>query len=235
MQMKRLTAALLALAAIVMLALPASADVGWKTTQLGWRFHQIAGTSAAYSFARADYTGPYADSLEFHRVGSGGATMSVANAETSTVFSNIGNPPAPHSWGINDTTTIFRVIISDAGETATSVDSLLLAAQVSADGRNWVYVNPLLGVAGVNPITATSVRESGFQLLNTAGATTSVPKVFQWSVGKLTTGTGAMYPDRNNFITWPYIRFILMNKTVGAVIHNFTIRVQHFANVNPTD
>lgn len=226
--MKRISAALLAIAALVMLAAPAFADVGWRTTELGWRFHRIDGTSAAYSFKRADVIGPYADSVAFNRVGSGGTTMSVANAETSTVISTEGWAYQNRS-AVADSPVVARVFIYDAGSTAASVDSLYLAVQASPDGYHWVYMSQVVGVVGTNPVTNSTPAVSAIPLLNSAGTTTSTPKVFTFAFNSYPLGSGSNFPDRSNITTWPYLRFIVCNKLVGGVQHNLKIKVRHLS------
>ena len=63
-----------------------------RTDQLTWRVHKAA-FLAGY---QQDAVGGYLDSVAFNRIGVGGATMGVANAETTTAISTLGwtTPPS---------------------------------------------------------------------------------------------------------------------------------------------
>ena len=190
--------------------------------QGGWRFHRLAYSSTG----NTDAVGWYSDSVAFNRVGAGGATMSVANAETSTVFLTKGWT-IPSYVSLVDTSLTARVAVWDAGASDASIDSLQLAIQVSFDQKNWLYVSQITGTsAAINPITATSPQISSFTLLNLAGATTTTPKVFSIFFGNGV--ASGLYPSRYNWWQYPAVRFILLNKTVGAVQHNFNIGVEHW-------
>ena len=194
-----------------------------RTDQLTWRVHKAA-FLAGY---QQDAVGGYLDSVAFNRIGVGGATMGVANAETTTAISTMGWTTPPSAATTIDSLEFARVNITDSGSTASAVDSLYLAMQVSTDGKNWIYVNQVKDASGANPITASSPAVNSFPLLNLAGATTSTPKLF--SFGFSTGIRGAQYADKFNWFHFPLARFILVNKTVGSYIHNFNISVTHWA------
>ena len=186
-----------------------------------WVFEDVG-----FRTSRAAYAAPgFVDSMEFNRIGVGGTTMPVANAETTTVVSTANW--VFRTWTAADSVSNMSVFIHDAGNTNSNVDSLHLAIQVSVDGSHWVYVNQVKDAAGANPITATSPAVNSWPLLNTAGSTTSTPKVFHIKFPAAFV-SGRQYPDQGNAMQWPLIRFIIVNKTAGSYQHNFKMKVGHW-------
>jgi hypothetical protein len=175
----------------------------------------------------------YVDSIAFNRIGLGGATMPVANAETTTVVTTKGwwFPANPSTVSPSDSSLTVMVTVSDAGATSASVDSVYLAVQVSPDGKNWLYVGQVVSQIGLNPITAASPAVSSFPLANAAGTTTATPKVFTFRFHAAAAGS-SIIADKFSFWKYQAMRFILVNKTVGSLQHNLRCYVTHWDTSN---
>jgi hypothetical protein len=222
--MKRFTAALLALAAIVLLALPASAS-RLVSEQVGFRSHKA--TAATGEVLKDDVLNfstsckaCMIDSMVFWRLGATGTTLAVTQAETTVAVSTRGWSLGPNP-GPNDSMA-FRVMFENAGSHGAG-DSLIIAVQVSSNGSNWCYVNPILNVAGANPITATVPAAAGFVVLEAGGDGASYSIVFSNGVG------GGQLPDRFNCWQWPLLRFIVLNEH-AATVHNLGCKVVHWVD-----
>ena len=174
----------------------------------------------------------YVDSVSFNRLNhvSSATVLSVACAETTTAISTNGWALPPSGGVLPDSVATCVLFLSDGGSSATLTDSVYVSVQVSADGSNWLYVNPVANVAGVNILTTTTTQVAGWPIPNAAGATTTTPKVFMKKWVKAAAG-GAQYPDMANFYMWPLIRFIVVNDvSSGAAVRvNLKASVGHWS------
>jgi len=199
------------------------------TEPLKWRTHKVtAATGETLKDEDNAVTACAAcvvDSMAFHRLGATGSTQAVAQAETTTAISTNGWAKPGDGNGI-DSVMVFRVTFNDgtpftAAGTFGNDDSLIVGVQVSENGRNWNYVNPVKDVVGANPVTATAPAVAGFPLLESGGDGATFSLAFNSGIG------GANLPDRYNCWQWPFIRFVAVNGH-AATYQSLTCSVTHW-------
>lgn len=211
--MKRIFAAALFCVVALSLSVPALAAY-LKHEPLKFRTHKA--TAATGEILVDDLTGTTEckscaiDSMAFRRLGATGTTLAAAQAETTTAISTAGWARPGAGAAAGDTMLVFRVTFTDGtpyvgSGTFANDDSLIVGVQVSANGRNWNYVNPVKDVAGANPITATSPAVAGFPVLESGGDGATFSLGFSAGI------CGLNLPDRYNCWQWPLMRFIVVN------------------------
>jgi len=187
----------------------------WVTEQLMFRTHIAAPTQANITSPNSGYDvlGFYLDSLSFLDPIRATAATEAAEVETTTAISTRGWW-APSPAIAADSTTLVMISFTDAGLTDASVDSVTFQIQVSIDGKGWVCANPLKDVIATPLGASASAIVMGHPLVNQGGATTSVPKVFSFNFRR--GAGGAQIVDKFNFMDYPLIRLVVVNKHVAG-------------------
>jgi hypothetical protein len=213
--MKRLTAALLSLAAIVMLALPAQA-VKLASEPLKFRTHKA--TAASGEILKDDFLtwgttclACAVDSSTFFRLNTAGTTHGIAQWDTTVAISTEGWS-IPQTSGVADSAVVARLIVYAGSADHGVSDSVYVGIQVSPDGRVWNYVNPIKDVIGTNPVTAVAAAVAGFGVTESGGDGDVYSLVFRKG-GEV---SGSL-PDRYNFWQWPYLRFVISGDHTATV------------------
>jgi hypothetical protein len=216
--MKRLFAAAILCAVALGMSTSAFAYPVLKHEKVKFRSHRIAGTSTDYTLTRVDAVGSYVDSMSFNRLGATGTTIAVAQAETTCAILTDGWAKPGIGTAV-DSCWMFRVTFADAGQHGAG-DSILVATQVSPDGKTWAYVNQIAGAAGINPLTSNVVADQSAVLFKLGGG-------IMFSMAGVAGIGGITYPDRYNCWQWPAIRFIVINEH-AATVHNLNCTISHW-------
>jgi hypothetical protein len=215
--MKRIFSAALLCAVALSLAAPAF-SARMVTEPLIFRTHKVtAGTGETLKNDLGITWGTTCnacavDSLVMNRLGSAAASWPLTQVDTTLAIST-ANWYIPPTSGAADSSFVARLTLYAGSAQHGTGDSVYIAIQVSPNGMNWNYVNPVKDVAGSNPITAASWAVTGFALLESGGD----GGVYSLKIQKGGDLSGSL-PDRLNWWQYPLVRFIVSGEHAATYI-----------------
>jgi hypothetical protein len=211
--MKRLLAvlAVLAMALIPVAAQATSSPATWphlKTDPLVFRVHKV--TPGTGESQKSDFlcTTCAVDSATTNRLGTQIAILDTTDAANTESWRTQENQ------ALSDTSGIYcQVTVWDPNSLcASGADSLYCAAQVSADGLNWVTVKTFTGGTAssiASRLDQTNATGAFVGALSLNGASIAYGQPVWKFLYKTRAANGVADVDRGNMQTWTLLRFIL--------------------------
>lgn len=187
--MKRLTAALLALAAIAVLALPAQAGIGagqhWKKHQLTFRKQATLGT----------YKGEIISGVDVPVIDSTYACLNGTAIDTTTAWTPTDWAPITGNAAVvSDSVTAFRVWVSALPGSAVDLNLPTVKIQGTLDGYNWFDE-----LAATSTVAHTATAEQVCSYLWIPGSRAIGCTTFRFIIAGISGTTGCFQA----FVTYP--------------------------------